>query len=246
MRKGLVGYTGFVGSNCDLTSYNDLINSKNIKDYRNEQFDLLVVAAGDARKWFANSNPKLDVKNLSGLFFDLIKIKTKKIIYFSSIDIYGNNSVNENDFEIKNHPYGINRFWMENLIKNHFDDVSIIRLGGLFGKNLKKNLIFDGINKRLDQIENYNLESTFQFFNLNHIELLIEEIILKKIPIINAVSEPITTKEILNTIDLDFSELNFSSNKVSYNIKTLYRKTGYLYNKKEILQNLRNFFNDYR
>lgn len=246
MKKGLIGYTGFVGSNCDINNYDALINSKNIKNYINHQFDLLVVAAGDARKWYANQNPKDDIKHINQLFFDLKKIKAKKVIYCSTIDIYNDFSNNEFDFQVKNHAYGINRYWLEQFIISHYENVSIIRLGGLFGKNLKKNLIYDAINNRIDQIEKYNLYSKFQFFDLRHLETLFKEVIDKNISFINAVSEPISTKEILETIDLDYSKINFSNNIINYNIKTLHRDTGYLASKQDILKDLKKFSDDFK
>jgi nucleoside-diphosphate-sugar epimerase len=241
MKNGLIGYTGFVGSNCDINNYNALINSKNIQNYSNHEFDLLVVAAGDGRKWYANQNSKEDINHIYKLFLDLKNIKAKKVIYCSTIDIYDNFDNNEFDFQVKNHAYGINRYWLEQLITSHYKNVSVIRLGALFGKNLRKNLIFDIKNNRIDQIEKYNLNSKFQFFNLRHLETLFREVIDKNISFINAISEPISTKEILETFDFDFSKINFSDNIINYDIKTLYRDTGYLTSKQDILKDLKKF-----
>jgi nucleoside-diphosphate-sugar epimerase len=246
MKKGLIGYSGFVGSNCDINSYDALINSKNIKNYFNHDFDLLVVAAGDARKWYANQNPKKDIIHINELFNDLKKIKAKQIIYCSTVDVYDGVISNEYNFEVKNHAYGINRFWLEQLLISQYKNVSIIRLGGLFGKNLKKNLIFDAINNRTDQIEKYNLNSKFQFFNLQNLESLFKDVLENKISIINAVSEPISTKEILDSIGFDFSKINFSENIVNYNIKTSHKHSGYIATKNEILSDLKIFSNGFR
>ena len=114
----------------------------------------------------------------------------------------------------------------------------------MFGKNLKKNLIYDAINNRIDQIEKYNLNSNFQFFDLRHLETLFKEVVDRNISFINAVSEPISTKEILETVDFDFSKINFSDNKINYDIKTMHRDSGYLTSKQDVLNDLKKFSDD--
>tara|TARA_X000000950_G_scaffold36548_1_gene39052 strand:- start:9085 stop:9819 length:735 start_codon:yes stop_codon:yes gene_type:complete len=241
MKKALIGYTGFVGGNCNHNNYDALINSSNISDFFNSSFDLIVIAAGDARKWYSNKYPKEDIYHIRKLVSEIKKINAKKIILCSTIDIYDENSVNEKNYSVKNHAYGINRYWMENEIKDNFRDLKIIRLGGLFGKGIKKNLIFDILNKRYDQIQNYNLNSTFQFFYLTEIENLFKEVLLNEIKTINAVSEPISVREILDVLDFDYRKLSFSNKIFNYNIKTIHRNSGYLDSKKSILKKLSQF-----
>ena len=42
--------------------------------------------------------------------------------------------------------YGKNRYYLEEWVKNNISDYLIVRLPGLFGKNIKKNFIYDLIN----------------------------------------------------------------------------------------------------
>jgi len=245
MRKGLIGYTGFVGSNIDHRNFSDLINSKNINEFNDFFFEQLVIAAGDARKWFANQNPKEDINHIESLLGSIKKIKAKKVILISTIDIYDNGLNTEENFRLKNHAYGLNRYWLERQLSKHFQDISIIRLGGLIGRGLKKNIVYDAIHDRKDEIEKYNGDSLFQYFDLKDINKLINRVETEKIKIINAISEPISTIEILKALNYDYQKIFFKGTKMAYSIQTTHSNTGYLYTKKEILKAIKLFKNDF-
>lgn len=145
--KGLIGYTGFIGSNLlEQTSFDKLFNSKNIQEIENKEYEILVCAGVRAVKWFANENPDIDKKEIEKLKSSLKKVKVKKFILISTIDVYAfNNYGNEKEHSDINKLdfYGKNRVSLENWVKINFEDYLIIRLPALFGKNLKKNFIFD-------------------------------------------------------------------------------------------------------
>ena len=67
----------------------------------------------------------------------------------STIDVFkkpsgvDENSVIETDGL---HAYGYNRYLLECWVRENYPDALIIRLPGLFGKNIKKNFIYDFIN----------------------------------------------------------------------------------------------------
>ena len=56
------------------------------------------------------------------------------------------------------HPYGYNRFLLEEKIREEYPEVMIVRLPGLFGKNIKKNFIFDMINLIPSMLKEEKLE----------------------------------------------------------------------------------------
>ena len=67
----LVGYTGFVGSNLYLKKdFDEVYNSKNIKEAYGKNPDLLVYSGLKAEKYLANNNPEEDMK----LVYELKKI----------------------------------------------------------------------------------------------------------------------------------------------------------------------------
>lgn len=149
--NALIGYTGFVGSNLkNQFNFDELYNSKNIKDIRNKKFDVVVCAGVRAQKWYANQNPHEDMEMINQLINDIKTIKCKKFILISTIDVYKvTDNVDENTkIDINGlHPYGYNRYYLENWVESYFENALIVRLPALFGQGLKKNFIYDIITK---------------------------------------------------------------------------------------------------
>ncbi len=148
--KALVGYTGFVGSNIYAAGDFDAVyNSKNIEDAYGTNPDLLVYAGLRAEKYLANSAPEKDMELIYQAEENIKKINPKRLVLISTIDVFKNpKDVDENSaIDTDNlHPYGYNRYQLELWVRGNYPDALIIRLPGLFGKNIKKNFIYDYIN----------------------------------------------------------------------------------------------------
>jgi hypothetical protein len=248
MKRGLIGYTGFVGSNLiKQMDFNYIYNSKNIHEIKNMVFDELYFCGLPAEKWKINKDPKSDLKNIIDIIGFLRKIVVKKFILISTIDVYQDlNSSNENSlFSYNNHhSYGVNRRIFENFISENFENHHIIRLPGLFGKGLKKNIIFDFLtNNEIQKIDSRNV---FQFYNLSDLSNDIKTTISHNVSIINFSTEPISVEEVYRSL-FNKSYKNITSNTIiNYNIKSIYYQifngeNGYLKNKKHILNQLRSF-----
>ena len=148
--KSLVGYTGFVGSNLVLqTSFDSIYNSKNIKDAYNTNPDLLIYSGIRAEKFLANKEPERDYAIIQEAIGNIIKINPKTLVLISTIDVY-NNPVNVDEDTVidteNHHAYGLNRYLVEEWVEKNYEKYLIVRLPGLYGKNIKKNFIFDLIN----------------------------------------------------------------------------------------------------
>lgn len=149
MKKALVGYTGFVGSNLYASGVFDAAyNTKNIKDAYGTKPDLLVYAGLRAEKYLANTLPQKDMELITEAEDNIRNINPKKLVLISTIDVFkipravDENSLIETDGL---HPYGYNRYVLECWVREHYPDALIIRLPGLFGENIKKNFIYDFI-----------------------------------------------------------------------------------------------------
>ena len=146
----LVGYTGFVGSN--IAANHDFtwkINSKNKEEAFGKKPDLLVYAGLRAEKFLANKDPEADMATIMEAMEQIKKIKPKKLVLISTVDVYKNPVNVDEDTEIDTDgllPYGANRYKLEQMVRENWEDALIIRLPGLFGKNLKKNFIYDFIH----------------------------------------------------------------------------------------------------
>ena len=148
--KGLVGYTGFVGSNIVAKkSFQGLYNSKNIQSAYNTTPNLLVYAGLPAEKFLANNDPEGDMQKIKGAIENIKSINPKKLVLISTIDVYPfpdsvdeDSAINKADLL----PYGFNRLYLEEFVEQNFKGHLIVRLPGLFGKNIKKNFIYDFIH----------------------------------------------------------------------------------------------------
>jgi hypothetical protein len=150
--QSLVGYTGFVGSNlASQNKFDQLYNSKNIHNAFGTQPDLLIYAGIPAQKFIANKFPEQDYQVIQTAIKNIQNINPKKLILISTIDVYKTPINVDETTPIDTHdlhPYGLNRYLVEQWVQNNqslFDQHLILRLPGLFGKNLKKNFIYDFI-----------------------------------------------------------------------------------------------------
>lgn len=145
----LVGFTGFVGSNLAASAqFDGLYNSKNVQEAFGTCPDILYYSGVPAQKFLANKFPQEDFKAIETAMDNIKKINPKKIVLISTIDVYQDPSQkDETAYMDKENlePYGKNRLYLEEYVKQNFKDYLIVRLPGLYGKNLKKNFIYDFI-----------------------------------------------------------------------------------------------------
>jgi hypothetical protein len=231
--NALIGYTGFVGSNLlnkikDKENL-DLYNSKNINKIKNINYDEVICAGLPATKWIANKYPNKDTKNLNKLINNLKKVKCDLFILISTIDVHNKSEV-----------YGNNRKLFENFIKKKFNYI-IIRLPALFGKGLKKNIIFDLLNN--NNIDKISIDDCFQWFDLESLYKIINN--LKKNKQINKIvelySKPIKNRQIVKFFpNKKLKKQN--RNKIFYNYKP---KQGFYKTQKYILNKLSIFIKQY-
>lgn len=146
----LVGYTGFVGSNIyEAGQFDSVYNSKNIKEAYGTNPDLLVYAGLRAEKYLANNYPDKDMELIAQAKENIRKINPNKLVLISTIDVFKVPYDVDERTEIETeglHPYGFNRYQLEVWARENYTDALIIRLPGLFGKNIKKNFIYDYIS----------------------------------------------------------------------------------------------------
>ena len=198
--SALIGYTGFVGSHFnDLMDFSYKYNSKNSSDMCHQEFDLVVCAGFPAVVWFANQNPDKDWADIQKLLNHLKTIKTKHFILISTVSVYPNPQ-NVSEFtpidETQNLPYGKHRYLVEKWVQDHFSSVTILRLPGLYGKGLKKNVIFDLLNDNC--LEMIQKESTLQYYNLSNIVKDMIKAQEHSIPLLNLACEPIKHADLIN------------------------------------------------
>jgi nucleoside-diphosphate-sugar epimerase len=252
-RTALIGYTGFVGSNLSQQhNFTDLYNSKNILEMQGQAFDLVVCAGVSAVKWLANKNPEEDLANIKLLEKILTTISAKKVILISTIDVYpiAQNADEGFDFSnMENHAYGKHRLAFEKFCNEKFSNCTIVRLPGLFGKGLKKNVIYDLLNDNC--LEMINVKSSFQYYYLKYLWADIQKALESDIKVINLFTEPVSTREIITTF-FPFKKVGQKASAPGdYDLYTKYAKywgnsDHYIYDKKVMISQLSEFIMEYR
>ena len=252
MKTALIGHTGFVGGNiAKQNTFDYYFSSKNITEIKGDQFDLLIIAAPSAVKWQANQDPETDWTMISNLMEILKTVTAKQVVHISTVDVYmtprevdESTLIQLNDLQ----PYGKHRFLFEEFSRKHFPKHLIVRLPGLFGDGLKKNVIYDFIHDNcLDMIHK---ESILQFYSLENIWKDISIALKHNLSLINFATEPTSVTEIAREcFKKDFTNITPNS-PASYNMKSQHAalyggSCGYLYNKKTIFRQINQYVDQY-
>jgi len=163
----LLGFNGFVGRTvCQKLGDKHNITKVGSKTSvsENDVFDLVVNCAGNSSKRLVSENWGLTQEIENNIYAKLCHMKMKGVIHISSIDA-----------EREDTEYGVQKRAMERkvleLVKKNF---YILRLGGLIGPGLSKNVIYDLLNNRPLYTQ---LESIYNFITTEEVANIIDCII---------------------------------------------------------------------
>jgi NAD-dependent epimerase/dehydratase family protein len=198
-RNGLIGYTGFVGSNLvRQQEFSETYNSKNIYEIRNKTFNILICAGVSAVKWLADKEPERDWAGIKALLSQLDTVSADRFVLISTVDVYphpiGVTEDDEPNIDLCQ-PYGRHRLMFERWATKKFENVSIVRLPGLFGAGLKKNIIYDLING--NQVERISPNRVYQWYPVSRLWRDISIILKAELSLINIATEPVVTSDIV-------------------------------------------------
>lgn len=249
----LLGYTGFVGGNlAKQYKFTDLYNSSNIADIEGRQYDLVVSAANRAEMWRINQEPEIDRAEIDAFIASISSAKIKKFVLISTVGVYKdpNGATEDTPIELDGlTPYGANRFYLEEFCSNNFD-TTVIRLPGLFGDGLKKNVIFDLLND--NNIENIHKDGVYQYYNLANIWKDISVALDNDLALVNLAVPPLSTEEIAKKcFDMDFQNVPVGINPAYWDMHSKYADIyggdgNYLYSKQQELDDITSFVTRYR
>ena len=244
----LIGYSGLLGKTLQgFYDFDFAFNSKNIDEFHKiPDGTNAYLTCLPATKWLVNKDPVKDMKLIVELT-DLFKRKKFNNIYlFSTIDVYCDSpsGVDESFSPISNGlNYGSNRYWFERMVLNslEYNQLKILRLPALFGKHIKKNVLFDLLNN--NQVEQINLNSRFQWYDLSNLAKDISLYSEREETLFNVFPEPVETTDIVELFPE--YQLNRSDKRVDYNYKTKYTITGYTSDKQTVLNQIKDFVSNY-
>ncbi|MCW1885165.1 hypothetical protein OKA04_10535 [Luteolibacter flavescens] len=194
----LIGHSGFVGGNLlARREYGALYRSSDIGSIRGRDFAHVVCAGVQAMKWWANLHPAEDLAGIEKLLEPLSEVRAERFTLISTIDIYpAPRGVDEDSPVAKDghHAYGLHRLMVEERIAEMFPQVMIVRLPGLFGPGLKKNVIYDLIHD--NNLHQVHPGGVFQYYDLRRLADDIDRAWALGCPILNVSTAPLGTGEI--------------------------------------------------
>ncbi len=198
MKNALIGFSGFVGSTfLKQEKFDSLYRSTNIQEIENQEFDVVVCAGAPAQKWMANRAPEDDRKKIDKLINHLQTIKCKTFILISTVDVFKNPAGVDEDTSIEEiglHPYGLHRRLLEKFVQDRFPCHLIVRLPGLVGPGLRKNVIFDFLNSNnLDAIDSRCL---FQFYPMVNLWYDIQIALKNKLQFVHLTAAPMSVADV--------------------------------------------------
>jgi nucleoside-diphosphate-sugar epimerase len=195
--SALIGFSGFVGGNLlRQRPFSATFNSKNIEQICGRAFDLVVVAGVRAEKWIANGDPEGDLQRIKSLVRCLDRVDTRKLVLISTVDVFINPVDVDEDSPTPTtglHAYGKNRRLLEELVASRFD-AHVIRLGGLYGHGLKKNVIYDFLNN--NDVHKVDSRGIFQFYDLERLWKDIACAMDNSLPLVHLPTEPVSVADV--------------------------------------------------
>jgi nucleoside-diphosphate-sugar epimerase len=244
--KVLIGHSGFVGG-CLLkqTQFTGLYRSSNIHEIDNGVFDLAVCAGAPAMKWIANRDPAGDRKNIDSLMAHLSTIKCKQFVLISTVDVFNNPIGVDESTQIDEsglHAYGLHRRLLEKFVQNQFTNHLIVRLPGLVGPGLRKNVIFDFLNN--NNLHTIDSRGVFQFYPMVNLWWDIQRALNAGLRLVHLTAEPISVADVsLKGFNSPFTQ-SLATHPARYDMQTLHAQVfgsagRYQYSKKDTIQAVR-------
>lgn len=244
--NALIGFSGFVGSTLlKQATFDMLYRSTNILEIEGQSFDTVVCAGAPAQKWIANQEPDADRQKIDALIGHLKTVKCKTFILISTVDVFKNTIGVDEEAPVEEaglHAYGLHRLLLEKFVESHFTNHLIVRLPGLVGPGLRKNVIFDFLNdNNLHFIEN---RGVFQFYPMVNLWYDIQLALNAGLKLVHLTAEPISVAEVSKQGFGKIFEQVLLSTPATYDMRSCHAQvfgaTGhYQYSARETIQAIR-------
>ena len=196
--NGLIGFTGFVGSTLmRQTEFGALYRSTNIHEIEGRSFDALVCAGAPAQKWIANRDPDADREKIENLIEHLRTVRCRTFVLISTVDVFHTPMGVDEDSQVEEvglHAYGMNRRLLECFVEDYFPQHLIVRLPGLVGPGLRKNVVFDLHNQH--NLSAIDSRGSFQFYPMVNLCHDIQIALNAGLKLVHLCAEPVTVSEI--------------------------------------------------
>lgn len=245
----LIGHTGFVGSTLKRQRpFTHCYRSSDIHEIRNRRFETVVCAGAPAQKWLANKDPDKDRAAIEDLIGHLGTVHCRRFILISTVDVFkapfGVDEASPVE-EAGLHTYGIHRRRLEQFVQERIADSMIVRLPGLVGPGLRKNVIYDF--KHNNNLHAIDARAVFQFYPMVNLWPDIELALSKHLSVVHLTAEPISVAQVaLHGFGRIFDQELPGASPARYDLRTrhvaLFNGTGpYQYSRRETVSAIRHY-----
>ena len=198
MNNALIGFSGFVGGTLlKQAQFESLYRSTNIADIEGQSFDTVVCAGAPAQKWIANREPEADRLKIEGLIAHLKTLTCRRFILISTVDVFKKAVDVDEDTPVDEaglHAYGLHRRLLEKFVEAHFPEHLIVRLPGLVGPGLRKNVIFDFLND--NNLQAIDSRGVFQFYPMVNLWYDIQLALHAGLKLVHLTAAPISVADV--------------------------------------------------
>lgn len=198
MTAALIGQSGFVGTTLLRQRPFDCgFRSTTIGDIDGREFDLAVCCAAPAQKWLANREPDGDRRGIQGLIAHLDTIRCRSFVLVSTVDVFKNPVGADEDTPVDEaglNPYGLHRRQLEQFVADRFPGHLIVRLPGLVGPGLRKNVVFDLLNG--NHLQAIDSRGVFQFYPMVNLWRDVEIALRAGLKLVHLTAEPVSVAEV--------------------------------------------------
>ena len=247
MSDALIGYSGFVGGALLRSrTFDACYRSTNIDQIRGRSFDTIVCCGAPAEKWRANRDPEEDRARLATLTDALAEVSARHFVLISTVDVYPvPRNVDEHTAidPAASQPYGRHRYELEEFCRAHFD-ATVVRLPGLYGRGLKKNVIFDLLNDRpVDAVPG---NARFQFYDIDRVWKDAQIVQAAGVATANVTAEPVEMSAVAREVFGREMPTAHSDTAPDYDVRSAYAeidggRNGYWFDAATVMAGLRKF-----
>jgi nucleoside-diphosphate-sugar epimerase len=196
--KALIGHSGFVGGTLlKRARFDDLYRSSDIGAIAGKRYDEVVCAGAPAQKWIANKDPGGDAARMKTLTDALLEVDCRRFVLISTVDVFQQPAdVDEASAVVENglHAYGLHRRQLEQFVAQRFSDHLIVRLPGLVGPGLKKNVIYDLLND--NNLNAVDARGVFQFYPTVNLVRDLAIAAAHRLKLVHLTAEPVSVREV--------------------------------------------------
>jgi nucleoside-diphosphate-sugar epimerase len=175
MQVTIIGANGFVGSAFARLLKNQPgvkltgVTRESYVEWRGLESDVLIDAAGNSRKFFADQSPAAEFEaSVTHRLRTLLDFPARIHLHLSSVDVY--NDLTSPDTTREDAPvdisrssrYGAHKLLAEQLVRHYASRWLIVRFAGMVGPGLRKNPVYDILRGEPLRI---HPESRYQFLH---------------------------------------------------------------------------------